>query len=889
VSATDEIRLPVDPEQRETLLEALYARQQRDQAREDAERLSGSLKQFIEAAFPVIKKDRPFRDGWHIDAVTAHLEAVSDGDINRLQVWLPPGMMKPVSVNALVLMATGERRRLGDVEVGDRVVTATGTSRTVTAVHEQGELPCVRVTTYSGRTVEAARDHPFLTADGWKNAGDLEPKDVLATVASPDCDDTRNDRPLEEMRLLGYFIGDGSCTFGYDTSGKPRSLASNITCFDDEQSADIVHCAEALGFAAAYHPAGRRWELTKGVKQWLRDVGVAGQSSHTKRVPEFVFSLSDQHIAHLVGAYFACDGTLAKRREGRSDLSVVFNSVNRELLSDIQHLLMRLGVKSRIRIHRATSSYKGKGHRSYRLVITSLDDAAKFVQRIPVIGEKARRLLEMGSRRTRFDETLQPDPVESVETVGLLECRCLTVEGDHTFTANDLVVRNSMSVHVFWPVWEWTRRPWLRYWCASHSLDLVWMHCGDSRTLLQSEWWMERWGEQFTLTQAGQRGYANDRGGTRTTTTPNSEGLGKHGDRIIIDDLLDASDAEATTRAVLQFTNDWYDTTISGRKEKGAAEVIVMQRLHELDPAAHALEVGDWTVLCLPERYEPAHPYAWRGPQMHTAVKQRLRGTPLSDGDPRAEDELLWPAHRDEQASHEYARRLGQFRAAGQLQQRPAAREGQLLKRDWWRFYDPRLRDGNQWERLPKFRNVIVSVDTPLKDKQTSDNVAIQCWGVRGADRYLLDLRLGKMNYSTAKRQVREMAQWAHRTWPHSHHTVLIENAGYGVELIIDLKREVTGVTKVNPGAEGNKVTRAESASDALESGNCFLPGYGPPWQPAYDEQRTPADVAAFIHNCALFPNAAHDDDVDSWSQVMNWLRGRPIRPARTASAVARR
>jgi predicted phage terminase large subunit-like protein len=443
----------------------------------------------------------------------------------------------------------------------------------------------------------------------------------------------------------------------------------------------------------------------------------------------------------------------------------------------------------------------------------------------------------------------------------------------------------SLTVHVFWPVWEWTRRPGLRYWCASHSLDLVWMHCDDSRTLLSSEWFQARWGHLFEMTWAGQKGYGNNRGGTRVTTAPKSGGVGKHGDRIIIDDLLDASDAEATTRAVLKFTNEWYDATIAGRKETDAAEVLIMQRLHEDDIAAHALEVGDWEVLCIPERFEPKHPFAWRGKRVHRAVKQRLRGSGLEKGDPRKEDQVLWPSRRDEAASTEYARRLGSFRAAGQLQQRPAAREGLMLKRDWWRFYNPAIRSTNDWSKLPTFGQVVISVDTPLKDKESSDNVAIQCWGVRAADRYLLDLRLGKMNYNLAKRQVREMAQWARQIWRCPQY-VLIENAGYGVELIIDLKREITGVTKISPGAEGNKVSRAASASDALESGNCFLPGYGPPWQPAYDEHRTPEDITKFIHNCALFPNAAHDDDVDAWSQTMNWLRSRASAPMRTSSAL---
>ena len=125
---------------------------------------------------------------------------------------------------------------------------------------------------------------------------------------------------------------------------------------------------------------------------------------------------------------------------------------------------------------------------------------------------------------------------------------------------------------------------------------------------------------------------------------------------------------------------------------------------------------------------------------------------------------------------------------------------------------------------------------------------------------------------------------WARRIWKGCPHYVLIENAGYGVELIIDLKREITGIQKVAPGPDGNKETRAESASDALESGNYFLPGIGPPQHPVYDEHASPADVVDFIHNCALFPNALHDDDVDAWSQFGNWLRSKSTVPIRTGN-----
>lgn len=425
----------------------------------------------------------------------------------------------------------------------------------------------------------------------------------------------------------------------------------------------------------------------------------------------------------------------------------------------------------------------------------------------------------------------------------------------------------SLTVSVFWHAWEWILRPSLRYWGASYETRLAGRLSSMSRDLMMSEWYQTRFGSGWEFTREAEYYYANNVGGTRLATAPQSTGSGEHGDRIIIDDPINARAADATSGTVLDEANSWYDGTVSSRGiGDDHVRVIVMQRLHEKDLAAHVLDLEEWEVLCLPERYFPKHPFMW-------------------PDDPRqVEGELLWPAHRGEKLSNALARALGP-RAAGQLQQMPSAREGQIIKRHWWRFYDSRIRSEEKWAQLPKFTMIVTSVDTPLKDKETSDNVAAQVWGVKGADRYLLDLRLGKMNYGLAKRTVKEMGQWARKTWPYCPHFVLIENAGYGPELIDDLKRELTGVTKIPGGNEGNKETRAESATDSLESGNQFLPGYGPPWQPAYDEAKTPADVVAFIDNLALFNNAAHDDDVDAWSQVHNWLRGRQAQPIRTGKA----
>ncbi|MGE7415457.1 phage terminase large subunit [Methylobacterium tarhaniae] len=57
-----------------------------------------SLAGFIRRAWPVIEPATPYVHGWHIDAIAEHLEAITDGQITRLLINVPPGTMKSLCV-----------------------------------------------------------------------------------------------------------------------------------------------------------------------------------------------------------------------------------------------------------------------------------------------------------------------------------------------------------------------------------------------------------------------------------------------------------------------------------------------------------------------------------------------------------------------------------------------------------------------------------------------------------------------------------------------------------------------------------------------------------------------------------------------------------------------
>lgn len=60
---------------------------------------SNSLRAYIEAAWPLIEPKHPFVPGWHIDAISEHLEAVINGEIKNLLINIPPRHAKSTIVS----------------------------------------------------------------------------------------------------------------------------------------------------------------------------------------------------------------------------------------------------------------------------------------------------------------------------------------------------------------------------------------------------------------------------------------------------------------------------------------------------------------------------------------------------------------------------------------------------------------------------------------------------------------------------------------------------------------------------------------------------------------------------------------------------------------------
>jgi predicted phage terminase large subunit-like protein len=300
---------------------------------------------------------------------------------------------------------------------------------------------------------------------------------------------------------------------------------------------------------------------------------------------------------------------------------------------------------------------------------------------------------------------------------------------------------------------------------------------------------------------------------------------GRGANLLVIDDPIKDS-AEANSETVRRTSYDWYSSVAYTRLAPNGAIVLIQTRWHEDDLAGHLLANSfgdDWEVLSLPAIAEHDESF-------------------------RREGEALWPRRFGLVELEKIRSAVGGRAWASLYQQRPAAAEGVIFKRNYWQFYRPPL--------TVALNRIVESWDTAFKKGTENDFSVCTTWGVADNGYYLLHLWRGRVEFPELKRVLVSLAeQW-------KPNTILVEDRASGQSLIQELKN-FTALPILPVKVDSDKQTRAQAVTPLMEAGKIFLPESAP-W------------VSDFIEEMACFPNGMHDDVVDATTQALNYLREEP-------------
>jgi DNA polymerase-3 subunit alpha len=284
----------------------------------------------------------------------------------------------------------------------------------ITDVIFNGVKPVFRLTTDTGRAIDATANHPFYTLEGWCHLEDLAPGRRIAVPRYI---------PVE---------------------GKQEWWHSEL--------ATLAHLIAK----------GNDWSYTNPVTSQQVQPNPQGYTALKKRIPNYptdlitelpceIFGITNQQIAYFITELMNHNACVDVERQIIS-LRLYSERISRQ----IQHLLLRLGVISSLKTHED----KYSGTIEYSLTIVgehNLVQFAKFNEQSLMnkihysskefyhdYGQILEHLRLNAKPELKANQKyIYWDRVVSIEYIGREDIYDLTIEGTHNFIANDILVHNS--------------------------------------------------------------------------------------------------------------------------------------------------------------------------------------------------------------------------------------------------------------------------------------------------------------------------------------------------------------------------------------------------------------------------------------------------------------
>lgn len=386
---------------------------------------------------------------------------------------------------------------------------------------------------------------------------------------------------------------------------------------------------------------------------------------------------------------------------------------------------------------------------------------------------------------------------------------------------------------VVFPAWLLGHNPSSQIICASYAQDLSNKHAIDCRAIMMSGFYRSVFSTRLSPQRQAVQEFMTTLQGVRLATSVGGVLTGRGADFIVIDDPLKPDEALSETQR--KSTNDWFDHTLYSRlnNKRNGCIILITQRLHEDDLVGHVLGQGGWKVLSFPAIAEKEESYTIQTPYARRRFHRHV-------------GEALHPDREPLEVLYNIRETQGEYNFAGQYQQAPAPLGGGLVKYAWFKTY-------NANELPPKFDFILQSWDTASKPTQLADYSVCTTWGIKDKHIYLLHVLRKRLDYPALKRAVIEQAH-AFRAME-----ILIEDKSSGTQLIQELIHDgIYAIKRYEPTMD--KVMRLHSVTNMIENGFVHIPEKAE-W------------LGEFIHELTSFPNGKFDDQTDSTSQALDWLK----------------
>ena len=286
----------------------------------------------------------------------------------------------------------------------------------------------IRVRTNYGYEIEGTPNHRIRVLDKegnylWRRLDELQSTDFIAIQRDQNCfgkgvdlsdfgvrvwqkmkspmNTSKKDfrehtitKPL--AKLMGYMIGDGTCT---ETGFSKNNI--HITVADDETHDDLNQICRNIFQEIPKITKDKRTHSVRNLKihnakvrAFLAYAGVAFVAAGDKEIPWSILCSPKKIVSSFLSTLFECDGTVGKG-------GIEYASKSEKLVTQIQTTLLNFGIVSK-----KVSRYDKKYKRYYfYLYINGQHDRDIFAKDIGFISKRKQNILEAGIAKRKIFKT----------------------------------------------------------------------------------------------------------------------------------------------------------------------------------------------------------------------------------------------------------------------------------------------------------------------------------------------------------------------------------------------------------------------------------------------------------------------------------------------------
>ena len=385
---------------------------------------------------------------------TQALQDLIDDEIDILSISTVPGSGKAQPLYSKVLTPDGFMR-MGDVKIGQEVISGTGNVCKVVGVYPQGKKKVYEITFDDGTKVRCSDEHLWKVQTredrNKKRYGEngryrvIELRDMINNVyvehgkrVNYSVDyvpkiDFKEKEFLISPYVLGALIGDGALSGG----------SINITNIDKEilnRIKDLLPDGYSLNLiddisyriVEGYSKRDSRGRYTKcHFRRELERLGLYGKTSDHKFIPEEYLTASYKQRLDLLRGLLDTDGCA---QENHAE----YYTVSEKLANDVVELVHSLGGYASKGTKKSCYLYKGEkreGKLCYRILIQFSSESEK------IFSLERKKILYCPKRKKikRF--------IRNIAYVGEEECQCIMVDDEsHLYITDGYVITHNTTL-----------------------------------------------------------------------------------------------------------------------------------------------------------------------------------------------------------------------------------------------------------------------------------------------------------------------------------------------------------------------------------------------------------------------------------------------------------